>query len=581
MHDSSSVSILKKEHSSPPRGQSPEEDLRMPRITRLATTMLALAALTAPVRAQTYLEGVDVSLYQDAIDWPALKAGGVEFAFVRATRGEAYNDPLFLANMHGAAAAGMPVGAYHFCRLETNYVAGGSPVADATAEANHFLSVIKPFYDAGQMLPPVADVEGFPSFPNTTTARNYTSAWTQVFSDTIYNALGVRPLIYGSLSKVAGSGTYYTSTVANQHDLWLAWWKGTGGDDPPTPGTPYPTAADTPLWGAWTFWQWTDHWTRPGINGAVDGDLFNGTQVQLLSLLTGGGPMGGLPGGRIVLTNFDGADFDSTEAVGIEGYFMNSPTYSGSTTGVVAATTTATRSTDLAQEGVASQRLFVDSTGGAWTVRHLSGIGAAPGSAAANLPLDSTGSIGFWLNTTSANVTVQLYVDDQPSGMETSTVKSVIADGQWHLYEWQFDDAAQWNNASGGNGTIDGAQVTIDAIVLKGNGDSTIYIDTFAHNPNGSLAPIAGDFNADWLVNDVDYELWKAGFGPTNFGGADFLAWQRSFNPSPAASPAAAAVPEPAAAWLAVALLCCAKVMTRQARAFWSSAPERSSPAAR
>jgi GH25 family lysozyme M1 (1,4-beta-N-acetylmuramidase) len=204
----------------------------------VGATIVALWVTAAPLGAQTYLEGVDVSLYQDAIDWPTLKASGVEFAFVRATRGEAYNDPLFLANMHGAAAAGMPVGAYHFGRLETNYVAGGSPLADATAEANHFLSIIKPFYDAGQMLPPVADVEGFPDFPNTTTARNYTSAWVQAFSDTIYNSLGVRPLIYGSLSKVAGSNTYYTSSIASQHDLWLAWWKGTGDDDPPTPRRP-------------------------------------------------------------------------------------------------------------------------------------------------------------------------------------------------------------------------------------------------------------------------------------------------------------------------------------------------------
>jgi len=523
--------------------------------------MLTVCVASTPAAAQTYLEGVDVSLYQYAIDWPTLKASGIEFAIVRATRGEGYNDPLFLANMRGAAAAGMPVGCYHFCRLETDYVAGQSPVADATAEANHFLSVIKPYYEAGQMLPPVADVEGFPSFPNTTTARNYTSAWVQTFSDVINQSLGVRPIIYGSLSKVAGSGSYYTSTVASQHDLWLAWWKGTGTATPPSPGTPYPTAADTPQWGDWLFWQWTDRWTRPGINGQVDGNLFNGTKEQLMSLLTGDGPFGGLPGGRTVITNFDGADFDSTEAVGIEGYFMNSPTYSGSTTGVVAASTTATRTTDLAHEGVASQRLFVDSTGGAWTVRHLAGIpdfsatGVTPGSPRANLPLESIGSIGFWLNTTSPNVTVQFYIDDSPSGMEQSTPKNVIADGQWHLYQWQFDDATQWNSASGGNGVIDGDVVTIDAIVFKGNGDATIYLDTVAHNPNGSLAPLDGDFNADWLVDDKDYDLWKAGFDSTNLDGADFLDWQQNFTSTVSAETATTSVPEPGAVVLTLAAL--------------------------
>lgn len=236
---------------------------------------------------------------------------------------------------------------------------------------------------------------------------------------------------------------------------------------------------------------------------------------------------------------------------------MNAPTYSGSTTGVIKTSTTATRTTELAHEGFASQRLVVvddPAVSGTWTVRHLAGVtgtGApSPGSPGGNLPLNSVGSIGFWLNTTSAGVTAQFYMDDSPSGLEGSTAKSVIADGQWHLYEWQFDDAAQWNNVSGGNGTIDGAVVTIDSIVFKGSADATIYIDTVAHNPNGSLALIAGDFNVDSLVNDADLAIWETGFGAMKSGGA-LLDWQKNYAGSAAGVSAASGVPEPAAALLA------------------------------
>src|SRR5690606_19906630 len=118
---------------------------------------------------------------------------GVEYAFVRASRGETYNDPLFLANMRKATEAGVLVGSYHFCNLDTNYgtLTTADAIADATAEANHYLSVIKPYCDAGQCLPPVADVEGFPDFATTAQARTYTSTWTTQFSNTIYNSIGV------------------------------------------------------------------------------------------------------------------------------------------------------------------------------------------------------------------------------------------------------------------------------------------------------------------------------------------------------------------------------------------------------
>jgi GH25 family lysozyme M1 (1,4-beta-N-acetylmuramidase) len=225
----------------------------------------------APTNAQT-VPGIDVSRWQGAIDWSSVKNSGVEFVFMKATEGVDYVDPMFHANIQGAKAAGLMVGTYHFCRLDSY----ATDPNDAINEANDYLEAVLPYYQTGTYLPMVADVERFPPFGSNDQARAFTSAWVQKFSDTIYNAIGVRPIVYQSLSK---ANTYYTPEVASTHELWLAWWKHSTVDPP--------VASNTPLWGDWQFWQWTDSWSVPGIGGNVDGDLFNGTSSELSNLQLG------------------------------------------------------------------------------------------------------------------------------------------------------------------------------------------------------------------------------------------------------------------------------------------------------
>ena len=60
--------------------------------------------------------GIDVSTFQGEIDWRAVKAAGIEFAMIRAGFGKEAGqiDEQFHRNMEGAAAAGIPAGAYWF-----------------------------------------------------------------------------------------------------------------------------------------------------------------------------------------------------------------------------------------------------------------------------------------------------------------------------------------------------------------------------------------------------------------------------------------------------------------------------------
>jgi hypothetical protein len=221
--------------------------------------------------------------------------------------------------------------------------------------------------------------------------------------------------------------------------------------------------------------------------------------------------------------------------------------------------------------GVASQLLDLVATTPTtnWQLRHNSGIGA--GQAAqppGNVPLVADGYVGFWLKTDDAGVaTVRIGIDD-PVGntaMERGIALAVIADNQWHLYQWNFDDDAHWDAFAGGaNGVIDAVlgTVTIDSIWLTGVGNAQVYLDTVSHNPLGMLAaaPIPGDYNADGLVDEADYNTWRAAYGNNVTPGsgadgngdglvdtADYVMWRHHMSAAAgaAASLESAAVPEP------------------------------------
>ena len=51
--------------------------------------------------------GVDVSGHQGEIEWPSLAAGGIGFAYIKATEGGDFRDKQFQRNWDGARAAGV------------------------------------------------------------------------------------------------------------------------------------------------------------------------------------------------------------------------------------------------------------------------------------------------------------------------------------------------------------------------------------------------------------------------------------------------------------------------------------------
>lgn len=79
--------------------------------------------------------GIDVSMYNGSINWPAVKASGINFAIIRATSANNagyYVDPYFESNVRNAKAAGIDVGLYIY-----SYARSYQDVAD---EVNFFIN---------------------------------------------------------------------------------------------------------------------------------------------------------------------------------------------------------------------------------------------------------------------------------------------------------------------------------------------------------------------------------------------------------------------------------------------------------
>lgn len=209
----------------------------------------------------SYLEGLDVSVYQGTIDWAKVKAASKRFAIIRASAGTLTDDTQYEANRAGARANGIPFSAYHFANPD---VTPDKTVAqDATLEANWFLQNATPA--SGDMIPAL-DVEKTNGL-----SVSQMQTWVSTWLTRVSSALGVKPMIYTSpnfWSTYMGNTTQFAD--GGYKILWIAHW--TSASQPTVPAN---------NWGGngWTFWQYTSSGTVSGISGNVDLDRYNGTTL--------------------------------------------------------------------------------------------------------------------------------------------------------------------------------------------------------------------------------------------------------------------------------------------------------------
>ena len=181
--------------------------------------------------------GVDVSIFQDPIDWKTFATTG-KFAVIR----EGYGDVIdadFLANRDGARTNGVPRAFYHYAYPTLN-----TGAAEARSMARN----------GGSILPGESfwlDME-----------QDYSVSWALAFLSELDQLIGFPSGIY--LNLWATNSFDWSPVAAANHGLWLADWD----DTLAIPGVRF--------WSVVEMKQYFDRGSAPGIRGYVDTDVFNG-----------------------------------------------------------------------------------------------------------------------------------------------------------------------------------------------------------------------------------------------------------------------------------------------------------------
>jgi len=197
------------------------------------------------------IHGIDVSKFQGTVDWNAVAASGVKFAYLKATEGGDHVDEQFQANWQGAAAAGLPRGAYHFvywCRPWTEEMSWFEQNVPVDPNA----------------LPPVLDVEATPT--SHTCHRHLDQASVipemRAMLQEMERHFGKWPIIYSTVD-------FYEAMLSDgqlsDYRIWVRSVKH-------HPSVKYAGRE-------WTFWQYQSDGHVPGVDGKVDRNAFAGSEA--------------------------------------------------------------------------------------------------------------------------------------------------------------------------------------------------------------------------------------------------------------------------------------------------------------
>lgn len=185
------------------------------------------------------VRAIDVSVHQGPIDWPAVKASGVQAAWIKVGGADDgyYRDSRAGANLAGAEAVGLPFGTYYFC----------VPDRDPRRQAQHAVTC---GYGRG-VLWPSPDIE---TNPNGLSERER-DQWAADFCDEIQRQIQRESVIYTNLATIGHTD------ATPRCPLWIAnYGANRPGTTPPnfTPQVP-------PAWATWDIWQFNSTTRVPGI----------------------------------------------------------------------------------------------------------------------------------------------------------------------------------------------------------------------------------------------------------------------------------------------------------------------------
>ncbi len=200
----------------------------------------------------TYCYGIDISHYQQDIQWDSLMVltdgarrtirskltakdiKPISFVFIKATEGSSMKDRKFKDHWKEAEKRNIPKGAYHFFRSSKS----------GDIQARHFIRTVGEI--GPDDLPPVLDIETIHRGCSLKMLNDRALDWLETISD----HYGRKPVIYSSASFIENN---LSDEIKKNYPIWVAHYE-----------------TDRPRCRKWHIWQFTDKAVVYGIEGYTD-----------------------------------------------------------------------------------------------------------------------------------------------------------------------------------------------------------------------------------------------------------------------------------------------------------------------
>lgn len=211
-----------------------------------------------------YIYGMDISHYQDEIQWDSLmimtdrarrtilsktqakELKPVSFVYIKATEGAGMKDRRFMEHWENAAHADIQRGAYHFFRSSKS----------GLVQARHFIRIVGPL--RYKDLPPVLDIETIHSGCSANTLNKRALEWLTE----VEKHYGRKPIVYSSSSFIE---RHLGKEITDNYPIWVAHY-----------------GVEKPSRSGWEIWQFTDKALIYGVEGHVDLNVCPASMLELL-----------------------------------------------------------------------------------------------------------------------------------------------------------------------------------------------------------------------------------------------------------------------------------------------------------
>ena len=199
--------------------------------------------------------GIDVSHFQQKINWKEIREADISFAYSKATQGKDYVDPRFRENWNNMGKASLAKGAYHFYQSNDS----------GLEQAKHFCKTVGTF-GMGD-IPPVLDLEG--GGIKGTVHKESLQKEIHIWLKHVHQEMGVKPIIY---TNNVFANKYLIGSDFSDYHLWIAEY---GVEEPRIPKA----------WKnkKWLIWQRTPRGKVEGALGNVDHDIASAYFENLVS----------------------------------------------------------------------------------------------------------------------------------------------------------------------------------------------------------------------------------------------------------------------------------------------------------